>query len=186
MTFLRLSRGHVIAAVAALALLLAMGVIDWYSTVEGEEARRTEQITGEPAPGLQGEIDREVLESSSTLAEENEELAVFASDAADRIVLVLLLATVVLALAAAVFRAAGRRFPGPLPPSALAAILGAAAALAVTVRIIQVGAFESGGEIEAGAPLALVVLGVLAFGAARAARVERAEREAGRAAPTSS
>ena len=165
MTFLRLSRGHVIAAVAALALLLAMGVIDWYSTVEGEEARRTEQITGEPAPGLQGEIDREVLESSSTLAEENEELAVFASDAADRIVLVLLLATVVLALAA---------------------ILGAAAALAVTVRIIQVGAFESGGEIEAGAPLALVVLGVLAFGAARAARVERAEREAGRAAPTSS
>jgi hypothetical protein len=106
-TFLRLSRGHVIAAVAALVLLAVMAM-DWYTTEEGEDARRTEQITGDPASGPQGDIDREVLESSSTLAELNEDNAWEASEAADRIVLLMLLATIALAIAAAARRSAGR------------------------------------------------------------------------------
>lgn len=182
MSFLRLSRGHVIAGVAALVLLLVMAM-DWYSTEEGEDARRTERITGEPAPGLQGDIDREVIESSETLAELNEDNAWEASEAADRVVLVLLLATIALAIAAATLRAANRPSPGPIAASTLAAGLAALTALAVAIRIIDVGGSEVGGEVELGAPLALLALGVLAFGAARAARTERVEREAARAQP---
>ena len=179
MTFLRLSRGHVIAAVAALVLLAVMAM-DWYTTEEGEDARRTEQITGDPASGPQGDIDREVLESSSTLAELNEDNAWEASEAADRIVLLMLLATIALAIAAAALRAADRRTPGPLAASTLAAGVAAVTALAVAIRIIDVGGSEVGGEVEVGAPLALLALGILAFGAARAARTERAERESAR------
>lgn len=182
MTFLRLSRWHAIAGVAALVLLVAMAM-DWYTTAEGEDARRTESFTEPPASGLQGDIDREVIESSEILAEKNEDNAWEASEVADRIVLVLLLATIALALAAAALRAADRGTPGPFGASALAAGVAALTALAVAVRLIYVGGSEVGGEVELGAPLALVALGVLAFGAARAARAERAEHEGGRAHP---
>lgn len=176
MTFLRLSRWHAIAAVAAL-LLLAVMALDWYTTEEGEEARRTEQITGEPAPGIQGEVDREVLESSSILAELNEANAWEASDLLDRIVLVLALITVALTLGAAVARASGRRPRTSVAISALAAGGAALTALLVVARIIDVGAIETGGEVELGAPLGLVTLGVIAFAAARAGRIERDEGE---------
>ena len=170
MTFLRLSRGHVVAAVAALALLLVTAV-DWYTSDAGEEARRIESITEPPAPGLQGEIDREVLESSSITAEQEEANAWQADGALDRIVLVLVIATVVLALLAAAVRARERR-PGRLAPSVLAAGVAAVAALLLMARIIDVGS-QPGGQVEIGAPLALVALAALAIGAARAARVER-------------
>ena len=176
MTFLRLSRWHAIAAVAALILLGVMAM-DWYTTEEGEEARRTESITGEPAEGTQGEIDREVLESSSILAEQNEDNAWEPSDALDGIVLVLLLVTIALALLVAAVRASGRGGRGSVAPSALVSGAAALTALLIVVRIIDRGAIETGGEVELGAPLALVVLGVVAYAAARAAREERAERE---------
>jgi hypothetical protein len=176
MTFLRLSRWHAIAAVAGL-ILLAVMALDWYTTEEGEEARRTEQITGEPAPGIQGEVDREVLESSSILAEQNEDNAWQASDLVDRIVMVLALVTVVLTLGAAVARASGRRRRTSVAVSSLAAGGAALTALLVVVRIIDVGVIETGGEVEPGAPLGLVTLGVIAFAAARAGRIERGEGE---------
>jgi hypothetical protein len=178
MTFLRLSRWHAIAAAAALILLLVMA-LDWYTTEEGEEARRTEQITGEPSPGIQGEVDREVSESSSILAEQNEDNAFQADEALDRIVLVLLLVTIALALAVAVARASGRVVRGGVAPSALVSGAAALTAVLIAVRIVDQGAIEAGGEVEVGAPMALVALGVMAFAAARAARQERADRDAG-------
>lgn len=176
MNFLRLSRWHAIAAVAALVLLAVMAM-DWYTTEEGEEARRLESITSPPAPGTQGEIDREVLESSSILAEENEANAWQPSEALDWIVLVLALATVALALAAAALRASGRRPGARVATSTLAAWVAALTALFVVVRILDVGAVETGGEVKIGAPLGLVALGAIAFAAARAGRIERGEEE---------
>lgn len=176
MSFLRLSRWHAIAAVAALVLLAVMAM-DWYTTEEGEEARRLESITSPPAPGTQGEIDREVLESSSILAEENEANAWQPSEALDWIVLVLALATVALALAAAAMRASGRRPRARVATSTLAAWAAALTALFVVVRILDVGLIETGGEVKPGAPLGLVALGLIALAAARAGRIERGEEE---------
>jgi hypothetical protein len=162
----------VVAAVAALALLLVMA-LDWYSTAEGEEARRIEEIQDEPEPGVAGEVTREVTEEAAIQAEEEERTAWTAGDALDRIVLVLLLASVILALAAAVLRAADRRYPPPLTPSVVAAGLAAVATLLVAVRIIDVGAVEAGGAVEPGAPLGLLAVGAIAIGSTLAWRAER-------------
>lgn len=173
MTFLRLSPGHAVAAVAALVLLLVMAM-DWYTSDFGEEARRIESIQGEPEPGTQaGELTREVTEEAAIQAEEEEATAWGASGALDRVILVLLLATVLLALVAALLRAADRRYPPPLTPSLLVAGLAAAAALLVAFRIVQEGAIETGGAVAPGAPLGLLALGAIAVGASMAARVER-------------
>lgn len=173
MTFLRLSRGHVIAAAAALVLLLVMSM-DWYTTDFGEEARRIESIQDDPEPGtLAGEATREVTEEAAIQAEEEEETAWQATGALDRVILVLLVATIVLALAAAALRAADRHYPPPLTPSLLASGFAAAAALLVTVRIVQEGAVEAGGAVAAGAPLGLLGLAAIAVGAGLAARTER-------------
>lgn len=172
MTFLRLSPGHLTAAVAALALLAVMA-LDWYSTDFGEEARRIEEIQGDPEPGIAGEVTREVTEEASIQAEEEEQNAWTASGALDRAVLVLLLASVVLALMAAVLRAADRRYPPPLTPSLAAAASAAVAALLVAVRIVDVGAGEPGGAVKLGAPLGLLALGAIAIGSVLASRAER-------------
>jgi hypothetical protein len=168
----RLTPGHVVAGVAALALLLAMA-LDWYSTDFGEEARRIEELQGDPVPGAGGDVEREVAESASIEAEEEERNAWQASGVVDRIVLALLVGSVVFGLAAAALRAADRSYPPPLTPSLLAAGFGAAGALLVAIRIIDVGAAEAGGAVEAGAPLGLIAVGALALGAALASRSER-------------
>lgn len=178
MTFLRLTPAHVVAGVAALVLLLAMA-LDWYSTDLGEDARRIEQLQGQPVPGQGGEVEREVKESASIEAETEERNAWEPDDALDAIALALLIGSVVFALGAATLRAAGRSYAGPLTPSLLAALFAAAAAVVVVVRIIDVGAVEAGGQVEIGAPLGVVAVGVLGVAAARAAR---AEHEAPRAA----
>lgn len=174
MTFVRLDRGHAVAAVAALCLLLAMAV-DWYSTDEGAEVRRIEAIQGEPAPGEPGQVTREVLEGASIAAEDEERNAWQAAGDLDRIVLAVLLASVVLALGAAALRAAGRRYPGPLDPSVLAASVAALATLLIALRIVQVGAIDAGGVVKVGAPVGLVAAAAIAIGSALAARAERAQ-----------
>jgi hypothetical protein len=174
-TFLRLSPGHVVAAVAALALLAIMAV-DWYSTAQGESFRRDESLIEEDElePGTQAfDTQQQLSEDASIQAEEEEQNAWTASDALDRAALVLLLASIVLALAAAALRAAGRRYPPPLTPSVAAAVAAGLAALLVAVRIVDVGSGEAGGAIEAGAPLGLVALAALALGSLLASRVER-------------
>lgn len=175
MTFLRLSPGHVVAAVAALALLVIMA-LDWYSTAQGESFRRDESLIEEEdfEPGTQAfDAQQQLSEDASIQAEEEEQTAWTASDALDRVILVLLLASIVLALAAAVLRAADRRYPPPLTPSLAAGVAAALTALLVAVRIVDVGAGEVGGAIEAGAPLALVALAAIGVGSMLASRVER-------------
>ena len=173
MTFARLRRADWIALVAALAVLLVTAV-DWYSTEQGEDARRIEEQTNEPSSGVQGDIDRSLNQVARVTAEDQERNAWQADAAVDRLILVIVLAAAALALAAAFFRAAGRRFDPPLTPSALAGVTGIAGVLAVTYRIVQEPGLDDAGTIEIGAPLAVLVLGVLAFAAARGLRNEEA------------
>jgi drug/metabolite transporter (DMT)-like permease len=177
MTFLRLTRGHLVAAVAALALI-GVTAVDWYSTEQGQEQRRLERIQGGPDENSPDPVGRELSEELSIGAEGEERNVWQASGALDRIVLVLVLGAVLLALAAAALRAADRRYAPPYTPSVLAAATATLAALLVALRIFQVGAVEAGGIVKIGAPLGLLAVGVLALGAARAARAERNEAAA--------
>lgn len=172
MTYSRLLRADVIAALAAFALLFVMAM-DWYSTAAGEEARRIESIS-DPQGALGGEPERRVQEDASIAAEEQEKNAWQVSGAIDRVLLVMLLATVVLALAAAYLRAAGRRFDPPVTPSALAALSAVVAGLLGAYRILQEPGFDDATVVKAGAPLALVVLGVIALAGRAAVRAEEA------------
>jgi hypothetical protein len=176
-TFLRLTRGHVIAAVAALALLLTMSALDWSTTDQGEEARRIQGIQDEPEPGVAGEVTRDVTEDARIVAEGEERTAFQPGSAIDWLALLALIASIVLALAAAALRAAGRTRGLPIGASVLTAGVGAVAAILVMIFIIQVGAFEAGGQVGIGAPIGLVLVGALTIGAALAARTERAEAE---------
>lgn len=170
MNYSRLLRADVIAALAAFALLFVMAM-DWYSTAAGDEARRIESIS-DPSGGLGGEVEREVQDSASIAAEGEEKNAWQAAGAIDRVLLVLLLATAVLALAAAYLRAAGKRFSPPTTSSALAALAAVVAGLLVAYRIIQEPGFDDATVVKAGAPLALIVLGVIALAGRAAVRRE--------------
>ena len=170
MTRRRLTYGDVLAVAAALALLLVMAM-DWYSTKTGEEARRVEGLS-QPQGALGGEVERTVKQRASEAAEGQEQNAWQADAAIDRVILLALLGAAGLAIAAAAFRAAGRRFEPPLTPSALAAVAALIAAALVGYRIVQQPGLDVASTIKSGAPLALVALGLLALGAARALKAE--------------
>ena len=173
MTFARLHRADWIALLAALALLFVTAM-DWYSTEQGRVARDLEQRTDDPGTGAQGEIDRALNEDARTVAEGEEANAWQADAAIDRLILLVVLGAALLALAAGFFRAAGRRFTPPLTPSALGAVAGLAGAVLVAYRIVQEPGQDAGSTVEAGAPLAVAVLGLLAFACARGLRHEEA------------
>ena len=186
MSFSRLSAGHVIAFVAALALLLAMAP-DWYTDKVAEQDR---QVQGQIAP----QINRETVPSQSELhaeaAEKREKNAWQASAAIDRVILILLLATALLAIVAAFLRAADRRV-GPPSLSALASLTGLAACAAIAYRIIQPPGFNEAAVVKWGAPLGLLCVGIVAIGSRIAVRAEREEpapppppREAAEAPPS--
>ncbi|HLM25494.1 MAG TPA: hypothetical protein VK304_00840 [Thermoleophilaceae bacterium] len=170
MSFERLNGWDWVAFVAAGALLFTMGV-DWYSTVQGEEARRIEHIE-DPNPGPSGEIGREVQERAAERAEGAERNAVQPQGFIDSLLLVLLFATVAFVAVAAFSRAAGRRFEPPGTPSAAAALTAALAALLVAYRIVQQPGLDVGTTVKAGAPLTLVVLAVVALASSRALKKE--------------
>ena len=174
MTFERLRLADWVALVTALALLFVMAM-DWYSTVQGREARRIEQLS-DPQGALGGEVERQVEERARERAEGTERNAWQADAAIDRIALVALLAVVGLSVLAAFLRAAGRRFEPPWTPSGLAAIAAVAAALLVTYRMVQQPGEDAGATVEAGAPIALALLGVIGAAAATALRAEDAGR----------
>jgi hypothetical protein len=160
-SFQRLLRADVIAAVAALVLLFVMA-LDWYSTVAGKEARRIEALA-QPSGAAAGAVERDVQESARFAAEGAERNAWQASGAIDRVILAGLLATVLLALAAAYLRAAGKRFVHPTTPSALAAVVATLTAVLVAYRSFQEPGLDEATTVESGLPLALVVLGVIAL-----------------------
>jgi hypothetical protein len=170
-TFARLRTADWLAMIAALALLMVMAA-DWYSTVEGDQARKIEHSIPSNTPGEAGQDLRDYKNDARVVAESQERNAWQARGLIDRVILIVLLAAVALAIAAGFLRAAGRRFEPPLTPSALAAIAAGVGALLVTYRIVQEPGIDSFSTVKAGAPLALIALGALAFADSRALKHE--------------
>jgi hypothetical protein len=172
-TFLRLSRWDWLAFAAALALLLAMS-LDWYTTRQGEECRRIEKL--QTPAGLNGvqadQIGRDVRRDARTCAEKREKNAWQASGAIDRLIALVLIVAMASAVGAGFLRAAGRRFEPPRSPSTIGALSGLLAALLVLYRILQPPGFNEAAVVEAGAPIALALVGILAIAARAAAAAE--------------
>lgn len=172
MTFARLRAADWVAFVAALALLFTIAA-DWYSTQSGEEARRIQEQArpqeGEPS----GQVQREVEQDAGVLAEAEERNAWQEKGLIDRLILIGLLATSALGVLAAFWRASGRPSEG-LGPFGWAGVAACLTALLVLYRIIQEPGFDEATTVQVGAPLALAVLGVIAFACATALREEPA------------
>ena len=166
MTRGRLSLGHVVALVAALALMLVMAM-DWYTTKLGEERREAER-NAEQLERVEPTLD----EDASRLAEEEERNAWQEDGVIDRILLLVLLAAVAAAVFAAIVYAAGRRFTPPRTPSVAVAALALAAEVLVAYRIVQEPETDSITELTIGPPLAILCLAAMSFGAFRAMRAE--------------
>lgn len=166
MRFERLARGHTVAAVAALALLLVMAM-DWYGSTQADLARQVS--SGANTTGAQaGEAGRAVKRDADAVIARDEKNAWQTKGGIDRILLVLLLVSVALPLVAAAHRAAGRRSAPPWTPSALAAIVAAFTALLVAYRILNEPGDDRTTTLKIGAPLGLVLLGAIALAAAQA------------------
>jgi hypothetical protein len=163
-TFARLRRADWVVFVASLALLFTTAP-DWYSTTRGEEARQIQKNAGSG----EGQAEREVEEDAGALAESQERNAWQEDGLIDRIILISLLATSALGVGAAFWRASGRGSDG-LGAYALAGLAACIAALLVLYRIIQEPGFDELTTVKIGAPLALGVLGVIAFACATSLR----------------
>ena len=168
MTFSRLRLAHWVVFVAALALLLTTAA-DWYSTESGEEARKIEEQARPDAGQPGGQVQREVEQDAAALAEARERNAWQEDGAIDRVILIALLATAALGVAAAFRRASGRESDG-FGAFGAAGLAASVTALLVLYRVLQEPGFDENTTIQYGAPLALGVLGVLAFACAAALR----------------
>jgi hypothetical protein len=169
-------RGHIVAGIGALLLLLVMA-LDWYGTATGDEARRIEGITDSPSGAEGGEIDRRLNEDARFVAEREEKNAWQVDAVIDRILLALMLAAIVLAVLAWFTRAMGARPTKGFGPSGLAALFATGAAVAVAYRIIQEPGLDQATHVKAGAPLALIPLAMIALGSAYALRADDEETE---------
>lgn len=168
--------GHLVAAVAALALLFVMAM-DWYGTATGDEARRIERLTDDPSGALGGEVDRQVNERAREVGEREERNAWQADGAIDRVILAVLLAAAALALVTAFTRWLGARPARGVGPTGLTALLAAAGCVLVAYRIVQEPGIDQATTVKLGAPLALVPLAAIALGAAAALKAdEQGER----------
>jgi hypothetical protein len=176
-TFARLRLADWIVFIAALALLFTTA-FDWYSTVGGDEARRIQEQSQPEQGQPSGQIQSEVQRDAAALAESKERNAWQMDEAIDRVILICLLVTSALGVLAAFWRASGREARG-LGPYAWAGLMACISALLVLYRILQEPGFDALTTVKIGAPLALGVLGVLAFASATSLR------EAARAEPES-
>ncbi len=178
MTFTRLSRGELLAMIAALALLLVMAM-DWYTTKLGEQAR---DVQSKVQPQVNAETIPSESKKEGALADTQEKNAWQADAVIDRLILVALLGSIVLALVAAWAKAAGKKL-GPPSPSALASVVGLIACVLIVYRILQPPGLNAAAVVKAGAPLGLLCVGLIALGSRVAVRDERAERAADAPAP---
>ena len=161
----RLTRGHVVAAVAALVLLLVMAM-DWYGSHAADLAH---QINSSPiTQGSQSGATDAVREDANSVIARDEKNAWQEEAFVDRLLLVFLLLSVFLPLFAAAHRAAGRRAQPPWTPSAFAAIVAAIAALLVAYRLLNEPGNDAATTIKIGAPLGFAILAIISFGAASA------------------
>jgi drug/metabolite transporter (DMT)-like permease len=163
-TFERLRPADWVVFVAALALLFTTAP-DWYSTTRGEEARQIQEQAGNSDAQERREVERD----AAALAEAQERNAWQEDGLIDRIILIGLLATAGLGVGAAFWRASGRRSEG-LGPFGVAGLAATITALLILYRIIQEPGFDELTTVEIGAPVALGVLGVMAFACATSLR----------------
>ena len=171
MTFARLGRSDVVAMVAALVLLFVMA-LDWYSSTVGERAREVEKLS-EPTGGVVADdAQRENQQAAREQAQGEEKNAWQAPALIDKLILIGLLGTIVLAVAGAWLRAAGRRYEPPSTPATATAVLATVTGLLVAYRVIQEPGFDETTTVQAGAPLALVVLGMIALASRESMRRE--------------
>ncbi|HYI37743.1 MAG TPA: hypothetical protein VEX39_14105 [Thermoleophilaceae bacterium] len=161
------------AMIAALVLLFVMAM-DWYSSTVGERAREVEKLSEPTGGSVADQTQRENQESAREAAQAEEKTAWQAPGLIDKLILVGLLGTIVLAVAGAWLRAAGRRFEPPSTPSTATAVVATMTGLLVAYRIIQEPGFDETTTVKAGAPLALVVLGVIALASRESMRRENA------------
>ncbi|MEJ7715010.1 MAG: hypothetical protein WKF40_04605 [Thermoleophilaceae bacterium] len=170
MTFERLRAADALAMVAALVLLFTMAM-DWYTSPVGREARRIESFS-QPQGALGGEVERQAQKDASDVAEGQERNAWQPNSAVDSLILAGLLASFILAIGAGFLRAAGRRFPPPLTPSFVCALVAGLTGLLVALRWVVASGSDSTTSVQSGLPLSLVVLGGLALAASVAYRAE--------------
>jgi hypothetical protein len=166
--FRRLTPGHALALIAALLLLLAMAP-DWWTDKVGELRRDNQEKV---LPSLDREVQPSLSDQAGDAAEQREKNAWQASAAIDRVILILLLATAGLAIAAAFRRAAGRP-PGTPSLSGLATVTGLAAALMIAYRILQPPGLNEAAVVKWGAPAGLVCVALVALGSRIATLEER-------------
>lgn len=184
MRFERLARGHTVAAVAALGLLLVMAM-DWYGSTQADLAR--DLSSGANVSGaLAGEAGRAVKRDADAVIARDEKNAWQADGGIDRVLLALLLLSVALPLFAAAYRASGRRAEPPLTPSAIAAIAAALAALLLAYRFLNEPGDDVRTTLKLGAPLGLLLLAAIGFGSASAYQGESNWSELRRTASTPS
>lgn len=170
MRFERLARGHVVAAVAALALLLVMAMT-WYGSKQADLAR---QIGNSVSTGgfEAGQIGRSVKSTADQIIARDEKNAWQEPRTIDRLLLYLLLLTIFLALFTAAHRAAGRRAEPPWTPSAFTALAAAVSTLLIAYRIVNAPGDDANTTVKLGAPLGLVLCAIVGLGAAAAFRGE--------------
>ena len=168
MTFRRLTPGHALALVAALALLLVMAP-DWYTDKVGEQDRFFQH---DVVPQLNTQTEPSVSQQQAQAAETHEKNAWQAPAAIDKLILIGLLASAGLAIAAAFLRAAGRDV-GPPSPSALATLVGLATCVLVAYRIVQPPGLNEAAVVKWAAPLGLVCVGLVTIGSRIATLRER-------------
>ncbi len=168
MTFARLRPADWVVFVAALALLFTTAP-DWYSTKSGEEARTIEEQARPSEDQATGQVQTEVEQDAGALAESQERNAWQEDGLLDRILLICLLATAALGVLACFWRASGRESTGS-GAFGVAGLAACVTALLVLYRILQEPGFDEITVVKAGAPLALGVLGVMAFACATSLR----------------
>ena len=168
MTFARLRPADWVVFLAALALLFTTAP-DWYTSKAGEEARTIEQQARPDDDAPTGQVQAEVEEDAGVLAEAEERNAWQEDGTLDRIILICLLATAALGVGAAFWRASGRKSSG-IGAFGIAGVAACITALLVLYRILQEPGFDEITVVKIGPPLALGVLGVMAFACATALR----------------
>jgi hypothetical protein len=167
-TFTRLGRGDLLAAIAALALLFVMA-IDWYTTKEGQQLRDDSKLI---LPQLNNEVSPSLKQQAESAAQGFEKNAWQAHALIDRLILLAMLAAIVLALAAAVLRAADR-VSRARRARAFTSIAGIVAFVLIAYRIFQPPGLNDAAVVKAGAPLALLCTALITIGARIATISER-------------
>lgn len=183
MRFERLARGHVVAAVAALVLVLVMAM-DWYGSHAADLAHQISN-TANTSGSQAGEAGRALKQDAEAVIARDEKNAWQETRTLDRIILVMLLLTVALALYSAAYRASGRRAQPPWTPSSITAIVAALTALLVAYRIANEPGVDALTTVKIGAPLGFVCLALISLGSANAFKGEADWAEMRRAATDS-